>query len=95
MISRYVIGRSDFDTSVSKLGDAASHWWRSFHDRLAKCCFNVWKAVRPALCVDSPEGQGDTPDDDDEDLDIGIKDTLSYSWRTLKESRYVTSHLAS
>jgi len=37
------------------------------------------------LCIDSPEGHTDEPT---EDLSVGPKDVLSYSWRALRESRY-------
>ncbi|KAI9870465.1 MAG: hypothetical protein M1830_004221, partial [Pleopsidium flavum] len=36
------------------------------------------------LCIDSPEGH--TAEDLGDDLDIGDKDTLSFSWRALKEA---------
>lgn len=48
-------------------------------------CDKVWQAVKPVLCVDSPEGHTDEPADD---LMVGPKDILSYSWRSLRESRY-------
>ena len=87
MTCRYILGRSDFHTTFSKFGHLASHSWKSFHNRLMRCCSDVWVIVRPILCNDSPEGRGESQDNDDE-LDVGIKDTLSYSWRTLKEARY-------
>ncbi|GAD96200.1 HEAT repeat protein [Paecilomyces variotii No. 5] len=43
----------------------------------------IWIAVKPVLCVDSPEGHTDEPI---EDLVVGPKDILSYSWRALRES---------
>jgi hypothetical protein len=58
--------------------------WRIFHDRLVNCCFEIWEIVKPVLCIDSPEGQGD--EEDEKEVDIGIKDTLSFSWRVLKEA---------
>ena len=40
--------------------------------------------------MDSPEGY--TGEDfEEDDLDIGVKDTLSFSWRALKEARCVRS----
>ena len=50
-------------------------------------CSNVWKAVAHVLCCDSPEGHV-TMDFVEDEIDIGAKDTLSYSWRALKEARY-------
>lgn len=49
-------------------------------------CTRIWHEVKPVLCVDSPEGHTDEPA---EDLGVGPKDILSYSWRALRESRYV------
>ncbi len=49
------------------------------------CCDDVWESVRDMLCFDSPEGH--TAEDLEDDLDIGEKDTLSFSWRALKEAR--------
>ena len=44
--------------------------------------------MKEVLCVDSPEGH--TGEDfEEDDLDIGVKDTLSFSWRALKEARCV------
>ena len=71
------------------------------HDQLMHCCRRTWSIVKDVLCVDSPEGQHEDPEDLDDEapLDIGLKDTLSYCWRSLKESRYYrandSSHTAS
>lgn len=55
------------------------------HDRTVLVCERIWEEVKPVLCVDSPEGHTDEPV---EDLNVGPKDILSYSWRALRESRY-------
>ena len=49
--------------------------------------------VKDVLCKDSPEGQHDQANelDDHQPVDVGLKDTLSYCWRSLKESRYDTA----
>ena len=52
-------------------------------------CSYVWEAVKEVLCFDAPEGH-ESGEADDRDLDIGAKDTLSFSWRALKESRYTS-----
>lgn len=62
--------------------------WRSIHDRIVAICDSVWEEVKPVLCIDSPEGHTDDPI---EDLAVGPKDILSYSWRALRESRYVSA----
>ena len=68
------------------LNGADADAWRSIHDRIVAICDRVWEEVRPVLCIDSPEGHTDEPT---EDLSVGPKDVLSYSWRALRESRYV------
>ena len=50
-------------------------------------CAGVWEAIKGTLCLDSPEGH-QMNDKDEDDINIGMKDTLSYAWRALKESRY-------
>jgi len=62
---------------------------RSIHLRLYKCFDVVWSCVKPTLCNDAPEGY--FPDELDVEDDIETKDVLSYSWRALKEARYVFS----
>lgn len=61
--------------------------WRSTHLRIQSICNKIWLEVKPVLCVDSPEGHTDEPV---EDLAVGPKDILSYSWRALRESRSVS-----
>lgn len=48
----------------------------------------VWEIVRPVLCDDAPEGYMPA-EAEDSDLDLDTKDILSFSWRALKEVRYV------
>jgi hypothetical protein len=57
------------------------------HNRIIAICNQIWLEVKPVLCVDSPEGHTDEALDD---LMVGPKDVLSYSWRALRESRYDT-----
>lgn len=49
-------------------------------------CIMVWGMVRSILCVDSPETAYEVNDDDGKE---GPKDLLAYSWRALRDSRYV------
>ncbi len=58
--------------------------WQSLHERMLASCEGLWQSVRDVLCVDSPEGH---VTEETDGLDIGDKDTLSYSWRALKEAR--------
>ena len=62
-------------------------WGRGCHSRLLECCERTWEAVSGVLCFDSPEGHVLESREED-GLDVGVKDTLSFSWRALKESRY-------
>ena len=48
----------------------------------------MWNVVKDVLCLDSPEGHVPT-DTEEEEFDLGIKDALSFSWRALKEARWV------
>ena len=64
--------------------DSGSAAWRSVHDRIVAICDKIWIEAKPLLCIDSPEGHSDEPI---EDLNVGPKDALSYSWRSLREAR--------
>ncbi|KAF7591447.1 hypothetical protein BBP40_001550 [Aspergillus hancockii] len=57
--------------------------WKSVHARILSLCDRIWNEVKPVLCIDSPEGHTDEPI---EDLAVGPKDILSYSWRALREA---------
>ncbi|KAJ5668654.1 hypothetical protein N7462_009724 [Penicillium macrosclerotiorum] len=78
---RYIVSMPDFHSLISN--DSTSTFWRNVHDRILQICDNVWQEVKPVLCVDSPEGHTDEPIDE---LSVGPKDILSYSWRALRES---------
>lgn len=86
---RYIINRSDFYTT--SFGDMGLRRWRDLHDRLLQNCSAVWDAVKAVLCFDSPEGHI-VIDPEDDEPDVGVKDTLSFCWRALKEARYVRSN---
>ena len=90
-IFRYIISRPDFFNSYTQdsgLKDPEN--WGQLHERIYMDSEKVWDAVKEILCIDSPEGH--TPEEDEmDDLDVGAKDTLSFSWRALKESRYASS----
>ena len=78
---RYIVLMPNFHTYLSTQSEPAS--WRTMHNRIVSICDKVWKEVKPVLCVDSPEGHSDEPT---EELSVGPKDILSYSWRALRES---------
>ncbi|KAL3439309.1 putative death-receptor fusion protein-domain-containing protein [Aspergillus tetrazonus] len=80
---RYIISSPNFYTLVSSEGSNSPENWRSVHTRIASLCDRIWEEVKPQLCIDSPEGHAAEPI---EDLKVGPKDILSYSWRALRES---------
>ena len=67
--------------------DCRDKTWRKYVEKAIDFCEKAWEAVRGILCVDSPEGNeiGTSVDDN---VTLNDKDALSFSWRTLKESRY-------
>ncbi|KAJ5564383.1 hypothetical protein N7513_000625 [Penicillium frequentans] len=78
---RYIILVPDFYSHISVESNPST--WKSIHDRIVSICDSVWQEVKPVLCIDSPEGHSDQPL---EDFEVGPKDILSYSWRSLRES---------
>ncbi|KAK3718169.1 hypothetical protein LTR37_005284 [Vermiconidia calcicola] len=56
----------------------------SLPHRLVDHLHAVWEAVKPVLCNDAPEGY--LPENPEDMPEMSTKDTLSYSWRALKES---------
>lgn len=80
------MSRPDFAVSLVQRGGDDQARWRCFHNKLLDICEKVWDVVKDVLCFDSPEGHIlDDPEDDG--LTIAVKDTLSFSWRALKEAR--------
>jgi hypothetical protein len=51
---------------------------------------SLWICVHQILCADAPEGH--VPEEMDEEVSLDTKEILSYSWRGLKEARYVNIH---
>ncbi|KAK2756662.1 hypothetical protein FQN54_005107 [Arachnomyces sp. PD_36] len=83
---RNIVGVPNFYSLVSDPEDTTFRKWELFHGRSLSLCGRIWVEIKDVLCVDSPEGHTDSASDD---LIIGPKDILSYSWRALRESRYV------
>lgn len=72
------------------MSDSSDPEWsarREANDRILDCCTKIWEAVKEVLCFDSPEGYEESEEGDSLDLGNGTKDTLSFCWRALKESR--------
>jgi hypothetical protein len=65
--------------------------WPEFHARIADCCERTWRSVSDVLCNDTPEGLFLA--DADVDETPGTKESLSYSWRAIHESRLVSEAL--
>ena len=85
LLLRYIISQPLFRTYISSQAYAGT--WPMLKQRMTSSCAGVWEAIKGTLCIDSPEGH-QTNDRDEDDLNIGMKDTLSFAWRALKESRY-------
>ncbi|KAI9376069.1 putative death-receptor fusion protein-domain-containing protein [Aspergillus egyptiacus] len=80
---RYIVSSPNFYSLVSAEGSSESDNWKLIHSRISALCDKIWIEVKPQLCIDSPEGHAAEPI---EDLKVGPKDILSYSWRALRES---------
>jgi len=84
-LNRYIIEKSDFYQIMSSDPVALSHLSKSY-TRLCNLFEALWKCVHDTLCNDTTEG---IAAEELEEEETGTKDVLSYSWRALKESRYV------
>lgn len=82
---RYIVLTPNFYSLISDQSGTNYQGWESVHARTVSLCDKIWNEVKPVLCIDSPEGHTDEPT---EELSVGPKDILSYSWRALRESRY-------
>ena len=87
-----MISRADIHQLFNHLGNDGPRQWRNFHESIMKSCSDVWDAVKDVLCFDSPEGHVILDPEDDEP-DVGVKDTLSFCWRALKEARYLSTQV--
>ena len=85
---REIVSRSDCEVLLNACAGFKSAEWDTVCDRFLRLCEGIWKAVKAVLCFDAPEGTN-LIDEDNDDLDIGAKDTLSYCWRALKDSRFL------
>ena len=84
-MSRYIISCVDYVESL----DTSLEKWETFDRRINLICSKVWEVVHDVLCSDAPEGY-DINEDEGNEKDMGTKDTLSFCWRALKESRSVS-----
>jgi Putative death-receptor fusion protein (DUF2428) len=63
--------------------------WIQLYERIVLALKDVWNCVQQVLCDDAPEGH--FPEDLDDNAGLTTKDVLSYSWRALKDARFVHS----
>jgi hypothetical protein len=89
MSGRYILDTPNCYSLISAGDEACKTRWSDLHTNLVLALQRVWACVRDVLCNDAPEGY--VPDEAAEDEGITTKDILSYSWRALKEARYVSS----
>ncbi|MCJ1314415.1 hypothetical protein MMC25_008097 [Agyrium rufum] len=83
---RYMVECPSLSTaSLGQIISSISPNWTELKRRMIHGCEETWEVVKPVLCIDSPEGHV-VEDGEQDDLDIGVKDTLSFAWRALKES---------
>ncbi|KAI4130437.1 MAG: hypothetical protein LQ341_006463, partial [Variospora aurantia] len=61
--------------------------WADLVHKLLKQSVRVWDAVKGILCADAPEGYEIGISNE---LTVGTKDLLSYCWRALKESSWLS-----
>ena len=85
--SRYIISRSDLYELYTDSYGSESIERNELNARLLRNCAEIWEAVKGILCLDSPEGHSMDDEDDGDGLNVGFKDSLSFSWRALKEAR--------
>ena len=83
-MNRYIVSRIDYVESLN----ASLDEWEIVNKRIASICSGVWDVVKNILCSDAPEGY-DINEDEFIEQEVGTKDTLSFCWRALKESRSV------
>lgn len=83
-ITRYVL-ESEISNAYNQTADV-DEARKAFKQGILAACMEIWEAVKETLCYDSPEGYQDESNAA-EVFELGLKDTLSYCWRALKESR--------
>jgi hypothetical protein len=83
---RLVVERKDV---YKELSLATTEQWLKIHRCLLRLFNCVWELAKPSLCFDSPEGYMPAELEDEEDEDMNTQTVMSYSWRAVKESRYL------
>lgn len=77
----------EFYNGLNDLGIESFNELKSIHHQLLDDFNTTWNVVKDILSADAPEGH--VPEDMEEEMSLDTKEILSYSWRGLKEARYV------
>ena len=85
---RYVIDQHDFYSNIANAENGTFEEWKRVHRDILASMEPLWAAIYHTLCADAPEGY--IPDAMEDQAGLNTKEVLSYSWRALKEARYVT-----
>ena len=84
---RYIVDQHGFYTGLSSAPEEALERWKQLHREVVASIELLWSYVYHVLCADAPEGH--IPDEMDDETSLDTKEVLSYSWRGVKEARYV------
>ena len=87
---RYIVDQPDFYQTMSNAPKETSAQWRQLHKDIVTSIESFWSYVHHVLCADAPEGH--MPDELEDEESLDTKEVLSYSWRGLKEARYVVMY---
>ncbi|KAI8942088.1 hypothetical protein NX059_000185 [Plenodomus lindquistii] len=83
----YIIDQPGFYSSLSNESSETIAEWLQSHKEIVGSIEALWSCVHHVLCADAPEGH--VPDEIEDDASLDTKEILSYSWRGLKEARYL------
>jgi hypothetical protein len=90
-VFRYIVDGDDFYNLLSTTPVETFFGWKKAHDEILENIQGFWTCIEHILCTDAPEGH--VPDEIEDETSLDTKEILSYSWRGLKEARYVASHI--
>lgn len=90
--NRYFVEHDNLFETLCEATDSGLLPLRIPYEKILACCSQTWDVVKDVLCFDAPEGhvlEGESINEEIEETDAGSKETLSFCWRALKESRSV------
>lgn len=79
--------QESFYSDIALLQSSELHVRKALHNRICACFEDLWSCIQGVLCADAPEGH--VPEEFEEEASLDTKEVLSYSWRGLKEARYI------